>query len=43
LIGQSRATEILGRKRTLTLPMIRAISEAWNVPASLLVREYELV
>jgi len=28
LIGQSRATEILGRKRALTLPMIRKIAGA---------------
>src|SRR4051794_1487503 len=32
LIGQSRATEILSRKRALTLPMIRKIAGAWHVP-----------
>ncbi|TCM18675.1 Xre family transcriptional regulator [Novosphingobium sp. PhB165] len=42
LIGQSRATEILGHKRALTLPMIRKIAEAWAVPPSLLVQEYSL-
>jgi HTH-type transcriptional regulator/antitoxin HigA len=42
LIGQPRATEILGRKRALTLPMIRKISRAWHVPERVLVREYEL-
>ena len=26
LVGQSRATEVLGRKRALTLPMIRKIA-----------------
>jgi len=43
LIGQSRATEILSRKRALSLPMIRKIEQEWHVPASVLVREYELV
>lgn len=42
LIGQSRATEILTRRRHLTLPMIRAISSAWHVPAAALVSEYSL-
>ncbi len=32
IVGQSRATEILQRKRPLTLPMIRKIAAAWNVP-----------
>ncbi len=42
LIGQSRASEILNRRRPLTLPMIRAISEAWHVPVGVLVQEYAL-
>lgn len=42
LIGPSRATEILQRKRALTLPMIRKIASAWHVPERLLVREYAL-
>lgn len=42
IIGQPRATEILGRKRALTLPMIRKIAQAWNVPERILVREYRL-
>lgn len=42
LIGQNRATEVLGRHRALTLPMIRAISHAWHVPAEVLVKEYAL-
>lgn len=42
LVGQNRATEILSRKRALTLPMIRAISAAWHVPTEVLVREYQL-
>lgn len=42
LIGQSRATEVLQRRRALTLPMIRKIAAAWHVPESVLVREYPL-
>lgn len=42
LIGQSRATEVLARKRGLTLQMIRKIEREWHVPASILVREYQL-
>ncbi len=40
LIGNSRATEILKRRRALTLPMIRRIAREWHVPERLLVREY---
>ena len=44
LIGsQPRASEVLNRQRPLTLAMIRALSAEWNLPADLLVREYELV
>ena len=43
LIGASRATEVLQRKRALTLPMIRKIASKWHVPARLLVKDYELV
>lgn len=43
LLGsQPRASEVLHRRRALTLPMIRALSVEWNVPADVLVREYEL-
>jgi HTH-type transcriptional regulator/antitoxin HigA len=42
LIGQSRASEILQRRRPLTLPMIRKIAAAWHVPEHVLVREYRL-
>jgi len=42
LIGPSRATEILQRKRALTLPMIRKIASHWHVPERVLVKEYEL-
>ena len=43
LIGsQPRASEVLNRHRPLTLPMIRALSIEWNLPADVLVREYDL-
>ena len=43
LIGsQPRASEVLSRRRPLTLPMIRALSAKWNLPADVLVREYDL-
>ena len=42
LIGKSRASEILKRKRALTLPMIRRIAHAWHVPERLLIKDYPL-
>jgi HTH-type transcriptional regulator/antitoxin HigA len=43
LIGsRSRASEILSRRRALTVEMIHKISEAWKIPADLLVRPYKL-
>ncbi|BEV13152.1 transcriptional regulator [Asticcacaulis sp. DW145] len=42
LIGKSRATEILRRKRPLTLAMIRKLNKAWHIPADRLVQEYDL-
>jgi HTH-type transcriptional regulator/antitoxin HigA len=43
LIGsQPRASEVLNRRRPLTLAMIRALSAKWNLPADILVREYDL-
>ena len=43
LIGsQPRASEVLNRRRPLTLSMIRALSSKWNLPADVLVREYDL-
>jgi HTH-type transcriptional regulator/antitoxin HigA len=39
LLGsRSRASEILARRRALTVDMIHKISEAWKIPADLLVR-----
>ena len=41
LLGsRSRASEILSRRRILTVDMIHKISEAWKIPADLLVRPY---
>ena len=41
LLGsRSRASEILSRQRALTVEMIHKISEAWKIPADLLVRPY---
>jgi HTH-type transcriptional regulator / antitoxin HigA len=40
--SRSRASEILHRKRRLTLSMIRDISASWNVPISALAGAYEV-
>lgn len=40
--SRSRASEILSRRRALTVEMIHRISEAWRLPADLLVRPYAL-
>jgi HTH-type transcriptional regulator/antitoxin HigA len=37
---KSRVSEILNRKRKLTLDMIRKINRALHIPAEVLVREY---
>lgn len=43
LLGsRSRASEILARRRALTVEMIHSISEAWRIPADLLVRPYKI-
>lgn len=43
LLGsRSRASEILARRRALTVEMIHKISEAWKIPADLLVRPYRI-
>lgn len=42
LLGsRSRASEVLSRRRVLTVEMIRKIAEAWKIPADLLVRPYK--
>lgn len=40
LNSRSRASELLNRKRSLTLENIRTISRHWNVPAEALIQEY---
>ena len=40
--GRNRASEVLNRKRRLTLEMIRKLSKLLNVSIQSLVREYEL-
>jgi HTH-type transcriptional regulator/antitoxin HigA len=43
LLGsRSRASEIMARKRPLTLDMIRTISAAWHLPVGMLAKPYEL-
>ena len=42
LKSRSRASEILNRRRALTLDQIRKISDAWDVPVDSLARVYEL-
>jgi HTH-type transcriptional regulator / antitoxin HigA len=43
LLGsRSRASEILARRRALTVEMIHKIGEAWKIPADLLVRPYRI-
>jgi len=40
--SKSRASEILGRKRHLSIDMIRKLSEEWKIPLEILTRSYEL-
>jgi HTH-type transcriptional regulator/antitoxin HigA len=42
LKSRPRASEILNRRRQLTLGQIRQIASAWKVPADPLIRKYEL-
>jgi HTH-type transcriptional regulator / antitoxin HigA len=43
LLGsRSRASEVLARRRALTVEMIHKISAAWKIPADLLVRPYKI-
>lgn len=39
--GKNRASEVLARKRPLTLSMIRALSESLQIPTDLLIHEQE--
>jgi HTH-type transcriptional regulator/antitoxin HigA len=40
--SRSRASEILSRRRALTLEMIQKINTRWKIPADLLVQPYRL-
>ena len=40
--SKSRASEILNRKRPLTLDMARKLHAAWGIPAEILIRPYSL-
>ncbi len=41
IVGQkSRASEILNRKRKLSLDMIRQLHQQWNIPTDVLVQAY---
>jgi HTH-type transcriptional regulator/antitoxin HigA len=43
LLGsRSRASEVLNRKRALSIEMIRKINEAWKLPLELLIKPYTL-
>ncbi len=43
LRSRSRASEILNRRRPLTLDQIRKITSAWQVPSDALIGQYEVV
>ncbi len=40
--SKSRASEILNRKRPISLDMARRLHEAWGIPAEVLIRPYRL-
>src|SRR5947207_352722 len=40
--SRSRASEVLARRRPLTLEMIRKITASWKIPADLLVQPYRV-
>jgi HTH-type transcriptional regulator/antitoxin HigA len=42
VLGANRASEVLRRKRHLTLPMIRKLTAAWHIPPERLIGEYQL-
>lgn len=43
LLGsRSRASEILSRKRPLTMEMARKLNREWGIPAESLIRPYDL-
>jgi HTH-type transcriptional regulator / antitoxin HigA len=42
LHSKSRASEILGRKKALSIAQIRALHNEWHLPAEILIRETRL-
>jgi HTH-type transcriptional regulator/antitoxin HigA len=40
--SRSRASEIIARKRPLTIGMVRNLASEWHLPAALLIAPYEL-
>lgn len=43
LLGsRSRASEVMSRKRRLTMDMIQKLHTAWGLPAEVLIRPYDL-
>jgi HTH-type transcriptional regulator/antitoxin HigA len=40
--SKSHVSEVLNRRRPLTLPMIRRLSRDFGIPLEVLVREYEI-
>jgi len=37
---KSRASEILSKKRKLSLDMIRQLHDKWNIPTDVLIQDY---
>src|SRR5690242_14121002 len=42
LLGDNRASEILNRRRRLTMDMVWKLFQEWKIPAESLVRPYDL-
>jgi HTH-type transcriptional regulator/antitoxin HigA len=42
LVGRTLASLILGRRRAMSLDVIRRIKEAWGIPSDLLIKPYRL-
>lgn len=40
--SKSHVSEVLNYKRKLTLPMIRRLHDKFRIPASVLIKDYEL-
>jgi len=40
--SRGRVSEVLSRKRPLTLPMVRALSALLDIPAQVLIQDYAL-